>query len=279
MRPKSPRITESFVRLTLPFARLLKQMVPRPFIFLCSLAFVVYACSAADSTGLHEIKRINITPQIAASPITGSVVTSIWGVALSPDQRYLAVGVEFAKKKNGKSPLEDDKSYLLIFETDNPKLLFKKFEAPRHPAMRVYPELHWSPDGKYLSTPFFGDWEHAGIADMATGELHVIANKGCRVVGLLNGPRLVQDCGTQIRFVDTAGAILKEWTFSDVVRVLSVQSDTGQIAVYASNWRVRTDEPTTHAISILDSTDRREIRQLSPPASKGHYLGIFAMAG
>lgn len=236
---------------------------------------------AADTRGLNEDTKIKITDQMTGSPIPGSRPASIWAVSFSPDGAYIAVGVEFTKKKSSRAPLEDDKSYLLIFKTRNPGIALKKFEVPRHPAMRVYPPLRWSSDSRYVATPFYRDWQHMAVAEVSSEKLTVIANEHCRLEGLLAGPQVVQSCtttgtGSLIRFVGIGGDVLKEWRFPESVTVIGVEPKLGRVAVAKRSGANTT--PKTHEIAVLDAEDRNEIRRWTL-GGEAPYFGSFADSG
>ncbi len=239
---------------------------------------------AADFEGLHEQTKIRISSEMVGSPIPGSLPPSVWAVAFSADQQQLAVGVEFLKKKTGNVLPEDEKSYLLIFNSDRPDVVVKKFAIPKHPAMTVYPKVRWSPDGKYIATPFYRDWDHAAIVDLYTDEVHIIPNHQCHVVGLMAGPEVVQDCSfagadSRIRFVDKSGTILRDWTFTDYAQVLDVSSDGGKIALHFSKRGSADRTQNSHDIVILDAVDRSESRHWSLASGEDTYFGTFLKSG
>ena len=238
-------------------------------------------CFASDIKGLKEERKITITDQLAGSPLPGSRPASVWAVSFSPDEAYIAVGVEFTKKKNSRAPLEADKSYLLIFQTQDPGVVFKKFEIPRHPAMRFYPPLRWSSDSRYIATPFYGDWQHIAIAEIRSEKVTVMDNQHCRLEGLLPGPQVVQSCtsagpGSLIRFTGARGETLREWPFPQAMSVLGVDSSLAMVAV-ATGGRFKTT-PKTHEIVVFDSKDRTKIRHWSLPRG-APYFGSFANSG
>ncbi|WP_180542399.1 hypothetical protein [Nevskia soli] len=239
----------------------------------------VFVSRAAEVKGLERRVTVQITSQMAGSPFAGDLPASVWALGFAPDQRYLAVGVEFIKKKV-LPPLEDDKSYLLILATDHPETVIKSFEIPRHPAMRVYTEVYWSPGGKYIATPFYRDWDQAAIIDLSTNELHVITTRRCQVKGLLDGPQLVQVCsasgrGTRIRFIGIDGTVSREWSYSDVMTVLHVESVVGELALTRVTPGANTGP---REITIADAKDRREIQRWMMTGAEP-YFGTFAKSG
>jgi hypothetical protein len=256
--------------------------VKRPAaLLLVSMQVAPLVCFAADIKGLKEERKITITDQLAGSPLPGSRPASIWAISFSPDETYIAVGVEFTKKKNHSGPLEADKSYLLIFQTKDPGIVFKKFEIPRHPAMRVYPPLRWSSDSLYIATPFYGDWQHIAVAEIRSEKVTVIDNQHCHLEGLLPGPQVVQRCTSAaprslIRFTGPQGETLREWTFPQAISVLGVDSSRASVAV-ATGGRFE-PAPQTHEIVVFDSKDRTEIRHWSLPGG-APYFGSFANSG
>src|SRR5689334_17895424 len=92
-------------------------------LLLASVEVTALAAFAADVKGLKENTRITITGQMAGSPLPGFRPASVWAVAFSADERYIAVGVEFTKKKSSRAPLDDDKSYLLILPINDPSVV------------------------------------------------------------------------------------------------------------------------------------------------------------
>lgn len=239
-----------------------------------------FVSRAAEVEGLEHRVTVQITSQMAGSPFAGVLPASVWALGFAPDDRYLAVGVEFIKKKNGRAPLEDDKSYLLILATDRPETVIKSFEIPRRPAMRGYTEVYWSPDGKYIATPFYRDSDRAAIIDLSTNELHVITNHQCHVKGFLNGPELVQSCsatggGTRIRFIAADGTVSREWSYSDVMTVLDVENVVGELAFARVT---QSANPIAREIAIVDAKDRREIQRWTIAGTE-FYFGTFAKSG
>jgi hypothetical protein len=170
---------------------------------------------------------------------------------------------------------EDEKSYLLIFNTDTPEVLVKKFEIPQHSLIRSYMKIFWSLDGRYVVMPF-------AMADLSTGELRVIPKQNCGVAGILAGPRMVLNCSIagasrRIRIIDGSGAILREWAFAYYATVLDVASDVGKMAVHFADPG-GTDGPPRNEIAMLDTADREEMWRW-PLSGQDSYFGTFLKSG
>ena len=90
------------IRLASLIARLLIEVKRPAALLLVSMQVAPLMCFAADTKGLKEERKITITDQLAGSPLPGSRPASIWAISFSPDETYIAVGVEFTKKKTKK---------------------------------------------------------------------------------------------------------------------------------------------------------------------------------
>ena len=256
-------------------------MIRATALLLASMEVTALVSFAADVKGLKEQTKITVTDQMIGLPLAGYRPASVWAVAFSPDDQYFAVGVEFTKTKSSSAPIEDDRSYLLILQMNDFGGVLRRFEKPRHPAMRVYPPLRWTSDGRYVATPFYTDWQHVAVAEISSGKLTIVPNQRCRLEGLLPGPQVVQSCTTPgsdsaIRFAGPGGETLKEWRFPERITILGVESKLGRIAV-AKRGGADT-RAKTHEIAVLDANDRSEIRHWSF-AGEVPYFGSFAESG
>lgn len=240
--------------------------------------------AAADVTGLRQQSEVKITAQMAGAPFEAEPAPSVWAISFSPDGRYLAFGVQFARAKDYSHP-----SYLFVVSPDRPDVVLKKFEMPRHPAMRHVSRLVWSSDGRFVSvTPYGEDWYQVAVVDLGANQVRVISNRNgsgwCDGVGaLLPGPQVLERCflsrssETVFRFLRLDGTAAREgWTFPASVSLLGVSPDGGMLAL---------DFPQTssgtkgrHEVAILNVGDRTEVRRWPLPEASA-YSGTFAESG
>src|SRR5580698_9211237 len=107
---------------------------------------------------------------MAGAPFEGETAPSVWAISFSPNGQYLAFGAQFVRTKDFNFP-----SYLLIVSPDQPDVVLKKFEIPRHPIMPA--SVVWSPDSKFLAVTPYGDWDRAAVVDLDGNQLHVVPDR------------------------------------------------------------------------------------------------------
>ncbi len=237
---------------------------------------------AADVTGLALQSEAKITAQTAGAPFEGEPAASIWAISFSPNGQYLAFGVQFVRANDFNFP-----SYLLVVSPARPDVVLKKFEMPRHPAMRNVSRLVWSADSRYLGvTPYGNDWYQVAVVDLDANQVRVVSNRNgsgwCDGVGgLLPGPQVLEYCAgsnqTTVRFFRLDGAAAQEeWILLKPAAFLGVTPDGGMLALDFPIGQI--SKPVRHEIVIFNLNDRSEARRWSLDDAQV-YNGTFAQSG
>ena len=243
----------------------------------------VTCVAAAEVTGMRQQAEVKISAQMAGAPFEGETPPSVWAISFSPNGQYLAFGVQFVRTRDFNFP-----SYLLVVSPDNPDIVLKKFEIPRHPSMRNVSTIVWSRDSRFLAVTPYIDWDRAAVVDLDANQLHVVPDRlgvpWCGgAAGLLPGPQMVQEChladgGSAIRFLEIDGTASMSWTFQGVVSLLDISPDGKMLAL--DFWGAPGKVPirNQHEIAILNIGDRSEVRRWSLPEAVA-YGGVFAESG
>jgi hypothetical protein len=242
------------------------------------------AVAAADVTGLRQQSEVKITTQMAGAPFAGDTAPSVWAISFSPNGQYLAFGVQFVRTKDFNFP-----SYLLVVSPDRPDVVLKKFEVPRHPAMRNVSTIVWSRDSRFLVVTPYIDWDRAAVVDLDANQLHVVPDRlgvpWCGgAAGLLPGLQLVQQChlangaGSAIRFLEIDGRASTSWNFPGVVSLLDISPDGKTLALDFLGPPGKVPTRNQHEIAVLNIGDRSDVRRWSLPEAVA-YGGVFAESG
>ena len=247
-------------------------------------SLLVGMAPAADVAGLRKMTEVKITAQLVGVPLTADTKPSVWGMAFSPDGKYLAYGVHFARKKDNSFL-----SYLLVVSADQPDVVLKKFDIPRTSLMKN--QVLWGLDGRFVGvTGYASDWTNVAVFDLTTNAVHIVSNPlgtriWCQVVKLLAGPVVVEDCPSRpgnsrkVQFLRLDGSSARsDWTLENTARFLSVSDDGQRVALDFRSSDEANILRATHEIAIFNIEDHREIRRWVLPEAIT-YSGTFVRSG
>ena len=238
--------------------------------FIC-LSLLCVSAFAADWTGLQQQSETKITEQMLGAPFEGDKPPFVWAMSFSPDAKSLAFGVQFARKKKELR----FQSYLVLVPAARPSVVLAKFETPTQVELRHLHTIVWSADSKFLAVTPWGDWEHAAVVDVDSGQLHVFLGRigvsWCGgAAGVVAGPRIVLQCNlgnsdSAIRYLGVDGSSAPEWIFHGPVNLLQLSSDRKVLALDIPDLGDKTRRAHPHEVILLNIADRSEVRRWSLP--------------
>ncbi len=247
--------------------------------FIC-LSLLYVSAVAADWAGLQQQSETKITSQMLGTSFEGDKPPFVWAMSFSPDGKSLAVGVQFARKKKELR----FQSYLVLVEAARPSVVLAKFETPTQVELRHLHTIVWTADSKFLAVTPWGDWEHAAVVDVDSGQLHAFRDRvgvpWCGgAAGVVSGPRIVLQChlgnsDSTIRFVGVDGSAAPEWTFHGLVNLLQLSPDRKVLALDIPDLADKTRLNHPQEVVLLNIADRSEVRRWSLLEAQS-YSGSF----